>query len=49
MWSGSGPTTVAVWMRASGRRPSLAAASLVVTNTAALPSDSGDELPGVID
>ena len=48
MYSGSDPTTVVVWMRASGRRPSRLATSLVVISTAALPSDSGDELPGVI-
>ena len=48
MYSGSDPTTVAVWMRASGRRPSRLATSEVVMSTAALPSDSGDELPAVI-
>ena len=40
---------MAVWMRASGRRPSLPATSLLVISTAALPSDSGEELPAVID
>lgn len=37
-----------VWIRASGRSPSFLATSLLVINTAALPSDKGDELPGVI-
>ena len=46
MYSGSEPTTVVVWMRASGRSPSRLATSPLVIITAALPSDSGDELPG---
>ncbi len=37
-----------VWIRASGCRPSSRAASPLVIITAALPSESGDELPGVI-
>ncbi len=33
MYSGSEPTTVVVWIRASGRRPRLRATSLLVIST----------------
>lgn len=48
MYNGSEPTAVMVWMRANGSRPWLRAKAPLVIMTAALPSDSGDELPGVI-
>jgi hypothetical protein len=37
-----------VWMRANGFSPRLRATAPLVIITAALPSDNGDELPGVI-
>jgi hypothetical protein len=48
MYSGSDPVTVMVWMRASGFSPRLRATAPLVIITAALPSDSGELLPGVM-
>src|SRR6266568_1394393 len=48
MMIGSVPASTAVWIRATGTRPSSAAFSLVVISSAAEPSEICEELPAVI-
>ena len=47
MSTGSTPTTATAWTRASGRQPRAAATSLVVTSSAAAPSEICEALPAV--